>query len=271
MKTERFIVDTTLRDGEQSAGYAMTKEQKVFIASLLDEAGVYQIEAGIPAMGRYEKNTLCEIVSNKKNSLVSVWNRLKKSDIRHSIDCRPDIIHLSVPVSYPHIYHKLRKNKTWLKNSMVECVDCALSAGYPVTVGFEDASRADPTFMLSLSDCLKKMGVDRVRFADTVGILTPARTFQMIQELMSLSGVEIEMHAHNDLGMAVANSIAAAKAGAKYIDTTILGIGERTGNCDFQKLIYAISPAFALRPDHFAALTVEERASHILNKTERGA
>ncbi len=141
-------------------------------------------------MGRYEKDTLCEIMASRKNSLISAWNRLNKADVRHSFDCRPDIIHLCVPVSYPPIYSKLRKNKSWLTKSVKECVDYALSAGYPVTVGFEDASRADPAFMCSLAVSLVEMGVSRIRFADTVGTLTPTRTFETVRDLIKFSGAK---------------------------------------------------------------------------------
>lgn len=266
MKPKIHIVDTTLRDGEQSAGFAMTKQQKVFIASLLDSAGVYQIEAGIPAMGKYERDTLKEIILNKKNSLISVWNRISISDIKNSIECNPDIMHISVPVSYPQIYSKLRKNKTWVINSVKECIDFAMNAGFKVTIGFEDASRADFSFMLSLANFLKENGIDQIRIADTVGTLSPSRTFTMISDLIKLTGIDVEMHAHNDLGMAVANSVVAAKAGAKYIDTTIFGIGERTGNCDFQKFIYAANQSFEIIPDHLTSLLIEDKTSHLLKR-----
>jgi len=269
MKDVKHLVDTTLRDGEQSPGYALTKEQKLEIAAMLDAAGVYQIEAGIPAICAYEIDTLLEISQNKRNAKISVWNRLNESDIKHSFDCNPDIIHIGVPVSYVQIYTKLRKNKTWIIKTMASCVDLALCKGYEVTVGFEDASRADPTFMLALASTLKDMGVNRIRFADTVGVLSPTRTYETIHELISITGIEVEMHAHNDLGMAVANSLAAAKAGAKYIDTTILGIGERTGNCDFKKFISASELAFTVSPAFSCALSVEKRAAKILVKDRK--
>jgi len=264
MKRFKHIVDTTLRDGEQSPGFAFSKEQKLNIANMLDDAMVFQIEAGIPALGSYEKDTLCEIVDNKKNSKISVWNRLNVNDINHSFDCNPDIIHISVPVSYAQIYTKLHKNKAWIIKNLTICVELALSHGYEVTVGFEDASRADTTFLVALSTLLKEMGVTRIRFADTVGVLTPTRTFKSISDLISYTGIEVEMHAHNDLGMAVANSIVAVKAGANYIDTTILGIGERAGNCDMQKFIYASEPAFSTNISRVTALLIEEKASKIL-------
>ena len=265
MKPVRHIVDTTMRDGEQSPGFAMTGAQKIETARLLDSAGVYQIEAGIPAMGTEEMNTISQITQNRKHSKISAWNRLNLEDIKKSITCKPDIIHISVPVSYVLIYSKLNKNKTWVTKSLSACVDFALGCGFEVTVGFEDASRADMTFMITLAKLLKDMGVSRIRFADTVGILSPSRTFQSINEIISYSGIEVEIHVHNDLGMAVANSILGAKAGAKYIDTTILGIGERAGNCDFYKLISAAEETFKLDLSFAEALAVQRRISGLLN------
>ena len=264
MKQKKYIVDTTLRDGEQSPGFAFSKEEKVLLAGLLDKSGVDQIEAGIPAMGSYEKETLCEIMRRREKAMISTWNRLNLSDIRHSLDCAPDIIHISAPVSYIQIYKKLNKNKTWIIKQLQTCVDAAQSRGYTVTVGFEDATRADISFMATLAAQIKDMGVKRVRFADTVGVLTPSRTYEMIRELIEYTGMAVEMHAHNDLGMAVANSLAAARAGADYLDTTILGIGERAGNCDFQKLVFASERIFALSVSHFTSEAVEEQARPVI-------
>lgn len=266
MKPLKHLVDTTLRDGEQSPGFALSKEQKLYIAKLLDDAEIYQIEAGIPALGTYEKDTLCEIADNKKNSKISVWNRLVVKDIEHSFDCKPDIIHISAPVSYAQIYTKLHKNKAWIVKNLTACIDLARSKGYEVTIGFEDASRADTTFLVGLTSTIIDLGVKRIRVADTVGVLSPSRTFKTISDLISYTGIEVEMHAHNDLGMAVANSIAAAKAGADYIDTTIFGIGERAGNCDMQKFILASEPAFSIKLSRFAALIIEEKTSSLLVK-----
>jgi len=266
VKPLKHIVDTTLRDGEQSPGYALSKEQKVFIAKLLDDAGVFQIEAGIPALGPYEKDALCEIVDSRKNAKISVWNRLNESDIRHSFDCRPDIIHISAPVSYAQIYTKLRKNKAWIIKQLSVCIDLAKSMGYEVTVGFEDASRADITFLSALASAVMEMGVKRVRLADTVGVLMPSRCFGMVKDLIGCTGIEVEMHAHNDLGMAVANSIAAGKAGADYIDTTLFGIGERCGNCDMKKFICASEAVFSLKISRLVSEMLEESTFDLLVK-----
>ncbi len=264
MKPVKHIVDTTMRDGEQSPGIAMSKNQKLEIAQILDSAGIYQIEAGVPAVGTYEIDTLRNIMQNRKHSKISVWNRLVLEDIKKSILCEPDIIHISIPVSYVLIYSKLNKNKTWITKNLSSCVSYAIEKGFEVTVGFEDASRADITFMTALAKQLKDLGVSRIRFADTVGILSPSRTYQSVKEIIDYSGIDVELHAHNDLGMAVANTILGAKAGAKFLDTTILGLGERAGNCDFLKLVHAASDIMDFKITKIEAKHVQHEIAEIL-------
>jgi homocitrate synthase NifV len=258
MKEQRYIVDTTLRDGEQTPGVAFSLEEKVRAALLLDRAGVYQIEAGAPMIGKNEKDAIVKIIENRVNARISTWNRISESDIRHSFDCRPDIIHISAPVSYPHIYSKLNKNKEWLRSRLKECAEFALEAGYAVTVGYEDASRADMSFVVSLTEMLEEIGVSSIRAADTVGVLTPSRTSDIIRELAASTHMKVGFHAHNDLGFAAANSAAAARAGAELIDTTLFGLGERAGNCDMRIFLKNVSALFDIRPTLADALTLED-------------
>lgn len=245
MKEYKHIVDTTLRDGEQSPGIALRTEDKVKIAKLLDEIGVYEIEAGVPCLSETETESICKIIENRKNAKISVWSRMNVNDVKHSISCKPDIIHIGTPVSYIQIYSKLKKNKAWVQKNILDCVEIAKSNGVDVTVGLEDASRSDIGFILSLIKELKKAGVDIIRIADTVGILTPGRTKEIVETIKTHTDIKIEMHVHNDLGMAVANSIVGAKAGADFIDCTLFGIGERTGNCNFYDFVHASESIFS--------------------------
>jgi Isopropylmalate/homocitrate/citramalate synthases len=265
MKERRFIVDTTLRDGEQSPGLALSVAQKVAVADVLDELGIYQIEAAIPAMGKLEQDAVCAIMEHRKTAKISTWNRMVPGDIKKSLYCKPDIIHISVPVSYIHIYTKLQKNKNWVQKNLAACSMLALEQGYEVTVGFEDASRADITFMNTLAEELLSLGVKRVRVADTVGVMTPSRVSQCVKSLIDNTGIEIEIHAHNDLGMAVANTVAGAKAGALFMDTTVMGLGERTGNCDFQKFVFAASGLYKLDIERIKAIEAEQRIAAIIS------
>ncbi len=260
MKENKYIVDTTLRDGEQSPGIALRTEDKVKIAKLLDEIGVYEIEAGVPCLSSKESDGICEIIENTHHARISVWSRMNVNDVKQSLVCKPDIIHIGTPVSYIQIYSKLKKNKAWVQKNILDCVDLAKSNDIDVTVGLEDASRSDIGFILSLIKELKKAGVKIIRLADTVGILTPGRTKEIVETVKAHSDVEIEMHVHNDLGMAVANSIIGAKAGAAYVDCTLFGIGERTGNCNFYDFVHASESIFNFAMNKKQIKKIEEES-----------
>ncbi|MDR1765372.1 MAG: homocitrate synthase [Lachnospiraceae bacterium] len=240
-KIRKHIVDTTLRDGEQAPGVSFSREQKLRIADILDSAGVSQIEAGIPAAGEYEKETIRRILAAKKQARYSVWCRLSPDDVAHCLELGPDIVHLSIPVSYVHIYSKLRKNKQWVLNQLYACMGLLENGGLEVSVGFEDAFRSDISFMITLVRVLTDFGITRIRLADTVGVATPTQCRKTFEGLLDngARGVQFGFHGHNDLGMALANTIEALKTCCTYADTTILGIGERAGNCDFYKLVAA--------------------------------
>ncbi len=264
MKEIKYIVDTTLRDGEQSPGIALSAEDKIKIAKLLDELGVYEIEAGIPVLSDMEEEGILGIIESSHKAKVSVWSRMNANDVRHSIRCRPDIIHIGTPVSYIQIYSKLKKNKGWVIKNILECVDIAMSQNIDVTVGLEDASRSDIGFLLSIIKELKNAGVNTIRIADTVGVLSPRRTKELIETIKANTDIRIEMHVHNDLGMAVANSIVGAKAGAELIDCTLFGIGERTGNCNLHDFVHSCESVFQFAMSNKQIRQVEQQLYHKL-------
>ncbi|WP_196594009.1 beta/alpha barrel domain-containing protein [Pectinatus sottacetonis] len=242
--TQYHIVDTTLRDGAQSPFIMFSDREKIAIAEMLNEKGVYQIEAGIPAMGKSEQMIIKKIKSVCGNMKVSAWNRLNKNDVIASTGCNADIIHISVPVSQRQIHDKLKKDETWIIKKIEEVLSFAEDRANAITVGLEDASRADMDFIITVIKKVQQFSVNTVRYADTVGIMTPIAVYQQITQIIKKTNIEIEFHAHNDLGMAVANSIAAVQAGAAFIDTTVNGIGERCGNCDMDKFVFAASSTF---------------------------
>ncbi|MDR0904611.1 MAG: homocitrate synthase [Oscillospiraceae bacterium] len=246
MKPGKHIVDTTLRDGEQSPDVSFSRDQKLKIAEILINCGVEQLEVGVPSGGEYERETIRQIIVRRGHAKIAVWSRLNTDDVRSCIDCEPDIVHISVPVSYVHIYSKLQKNKMWVINQLYTCVGLLQASGLKISVGFEDAFRSDASFLLSLAQTLNDLGITRVRLADTVGVATPTicgEMFALMRQYLG-DGAELGFHAHNDFGMALPNTIAALKNGCDYADTTLLGIGERTGNCDFFNLIRTTSGLF---------------------------
>lgn len=233
------ICDTTLRDGEQAAGIVFANLEKERIAKLLDEINVPQIEAGIPAMGGDEKTSIRRIARMGLDASVLGWNRASVDDLSHSIDCDVDSVAISMSASDIHIEHKLRKTRQWVLDRIIESVEYAKSHGMYISVNAEDASRADPDFMLKFAQTAKDAGAHRVRFCDTLGIMTPSDTYSYVKRIVDTIGIPVEMHTHNDFGMATANAIAGVQAGATFLSTTILGIGERTGNSPLEEVTMA--------------------------------
>lgn len=231
------IIDTTLRDGEQQAGIALRKEQKKKIAGMLSELGIAQIEAGTPAMLGEELESVKAIAAMGLSSKISAWNRMNTEDVKASVECGVDVIHISAPVSEIQIALKLNKDPEWVLEKLEETVRFAVNQKFAVHVGMEDASRADIFFMEKVCAVALQAGASMVRYADTVGVLRPSTIKKDIAILKSRVPVKLGIHTHNDLGLALSNTLSAAQAGVSYVDTTIGGIGERAGNCNFRHFI----------------------------------
>ncbi len=234
---KKYVVDTTLRDGEQSPGIAFTIAEKVTIAQTLDALGIHRIEAGTPAMGRDECRAFEKIKLACQQAQIIGWNRMNLSDIQQSINCGADIIHVCVPASDLLIREKLRKTKIQVLETLVACSDVIQAAQKELTIGLEDASRADWDFVTQIIETARDLGATTLRFSDTVGIMSPLLCKSAIIRIPT--DIDIEVHMHNDLGMAVANSIQGLRSGAKYADSTLFGIGERAGNCNLEHLLIA--------------------------------
>lgn len=234
------IVDTTLRDGEQTAGVVFANEEKIKIAKYLGEIGVDQIEAGIPVMGGHEKECIKEIVRLGLKSSIMAWNRAVISDIKESLDCGVDAVAISISTSDIHIEHKLQTTRQDVLNRMSDAVKFAKDNNLYVSVNAEDASRSDMEFLTEFALIAKRAGADRLRFCDTVGTLTPLAAFRKIKTLIDAVGIKIEMHTHNDFGMATANALSGVYAGANYVGVTVNGLGERAGNSCLQEVVMGL-------------------------------
>ncbi len=239
-----IIDDTTLRDGEQTAGVMFTRAEKISIARMLDAAGVQEIECGIPAMGKAEQSAVRALVELGLRARLITWNRAVVSDIRASLACGVTAVDISLSVSDIMIAHKLRKSREWVLEQLKEALGFAKENGLYVSVGGEDAGRADPCFLVELLRLSRSMGADRFRFCDTLGILDPFDMYEKISMLRrAVPDLDLEVHTHNDLGMATANALAGIRAGARFVNTTVNGLGERAGNAALEEVVMALKVA----------------------------
>ena len=247
------VIDTTLRDGEQSAGVSFTIKEKVEIAKALDGLGVDIIEAGIPVMGKDEKIAVEKIIGLGLQADILTWNRMKVEDIQASLDVGAKEVHISVPVSDLHIEKKLGIDRKELVYRYEKVLDFARSHDLNVSIGGEDASRANPGFLAYVFGIGIEYGVRRFRYADTVSVLNPFTTHEKIYMLINslyeglhmdpkefTKKVSIDFHGHNDFGLGTANALGAFKAGASAVSCSVNGLGERAGNTPLEEIVMAL-------------------------------
>lgn len=234
------ILDSTLRDGEQTPGVSLTPKNKLRIARALDELGVDVIEAGFAAASKGESEAIKEIVNAGLRAEICSFARGVKEDIDAVVKSGAQSVHLVIPTSDLHIQYKLRKTRDDVLKIAEECTQYAKDHGLIVELSAEDATRSDIEFVKEFFSVGISAEADRICACDTVGILTPERSYEYFSELRKSFKVPISVHCHNDFGMAVANSISALRAGADQVHVTVNGIGERAGNAALEEVVMAL-------------------------------
>lgn len=247
MSRQIIIDDTTLRDGEQSAGVAFTLEEKLDIARRLDAMRVPELEIGIPAMGAEECEGIRAVSGLGLQSKLVVWSRMRAADLEACRHLNVHLIDLSISVSDIHIKKKLKKDRAWVLNNIRDMVPRALDLGLEVIIGCEDASRAELDFLMRVAEAAEQAGARRLRYADTLGVMEPFGVHEAIASLRAVCDLEIEMHAHDDLGLATANTLAACRAGATHVNTTVNGLGERAGNAPLEEVALGLSKLYGMQ------------------------
>ncbi len=239
-KKVRFF-DTTLRDGEQTPGVSLTPTEKLEIATALSGIGVHVIEAGSAVASEGEREAIRLIADAGLAAECCTYVRALHQDIDCAADAGADSVHLVVPVSDLHIVQKMQKTREQIFEMALDAVRYAKDAGLIVELSGEDASRADMEFLRTLYAAGVAEGADRLCFCDTVGVLTPER---VATDIPPLCIAPLSIHCHNDLGLALANTLAALKAGASAAHVTVNGLGERAGNTPLEELVMALETLY---------------------------
>ena len=255
-KDKVFIFDTTMRDGEQSPGASMSLEEKIQIARVFDELGVDIIEAGFPIASPGDFEAVSEVSKILKNSIPAGLSRASKKDIdacHEALKAAPRFrIHTFISTSPLHMKHKLNKTSEQVLDAIKESVTYARNFTDDVEWSCEDGTRTDMDYMCKTVELAINCGAKTINIPDTVGYTTPSEYVKIITTLKNkvpnIDKAILSVHCHNDLGLAVANSLAGVEAGARQVECTINGIGERAGNAALEEIVMAIRTRNDLMP-----------------------
>ncbi|MCW4029918.1 MAG: 2-isopropylmalate synthase [Candidatus Bathyarchaeota archaeon] len=231
------ILDTTLRDGEQTPGVSLTAEDKIEIAQQLSKLGVDIIEAGFPSSSDGERKVVREIAKLGLTSKICALSRCTKKDIDAALDCDVDLIHIFIPTSPVQMKHAVNMTPEQVLTSAIESIQYVKKHGVPCEFSPMDATRTELPFLKKICTAAQDAGIDSLNVPDTVGCMIPKTTYEFFKEIKSYIKVPISAHCHNDFGLAVANSLAAVEAGADQVHTAVNGLGERAGNAALEEVV----------------------------------
>jgi len=240
------IFDTTLRDGEQTPGVAITVDEKIRIAKRLDELGVNVIEAGFPAASSGEKEAAREILKLGLDAQLCGLARVLKEDLDAAIDSGVDYIHTFVGTSPLHREYKLKMSKEDILVKAVDAVEYIKDHGIIAEFSAEDATRTEFDYLKEIYKSVEDAGADYINVPDTVGVMVPTSMKWLISHLNEYLSIPISVHCHDDFGLAVANSLISIEAGASQVHATINGLGERAGNASLEEVVMSLITEYGI-------------------------
>lgn len=241
------IFDTTLRDGEQTPGVSLTADEKVRIASALDELGVDTIEAGFPATSEGETDAIRQISKLGLKTEICALARSSRKDIDLALSADVDCVHTFIATSDIHLKYKLKMSREDVLGKAVESITYAKEHGVVVEFSAEDACRTELDYLLKVLDAAQDAGADRINVPDTVGVMIPRAMGYLVGRIAGVVRIPISVHCHNDFGLASANSLASIENGASQIHVTVNGLGERAGNASLEEVVMSLQSFYDIR------------------------
>ena len=245
-----IIHDATLRDGEQTPGVVLRKEEKVALAKALDDVGVDRIEAGMPAVSPEDVEAVKEIVQLGLNAKIMAFSRAMPADIDKAVECGVWGVVLEVPIGVPRLQYQFKWTVEEVIKRSVEAINYAKEKGLYVSYFPYETTRAElPALRTLLKEVTRQSSPDSLAVVDTTGCALPESIRYLVQEIKKISSLPLEIHTHNDLGLGVANALAAVEAGVEVVHACINGLGERCGNTALEEIVVCLQTLLGINMD----------------------
>ncbi|WP_255168301.1 LeuA family protein [Natrononativus amylolyticus] len=237
------VFDTTLRDGEQSPGTSFSYDDKREIAAILDEMGTHVIEAGFPVNGEAEFEAVRDIASSTRTTTCGLA-RVVEGDVEAALDSGVEMVHVFVSTSDVQIEDSMHATREEVVQRAVDSVERVRETGTTCMFSPMDATRTDESFLLEVVEAVTEAGTDWINVPDTCGVATPRRFYDLIETIGEHTDARIDVHTHDDFGLATANALAGIEAGAEQAQVSVNSIGERAGNAAYEEFVMAVESVY---------------------------
>ncbi|MCK4491111.1 MAG: hypothetical protein KAU03_00700, partial [Candidatus Altiarchaeales archaeon] len=240
------IFDTTLRDGEQTPGVALTIEKKLEIAHALSDLGVDIIEAGFPINSETEFNAVKRI-SREVDTTICGLARALKPDLDKCMEAEVGLVHTFISTSPQHLKYQMNKSEEEVYELAVDAVEYVVDRGFPCLFSPMDATRSEFSYLIKVCRGVEEAGAKIINIPDTVGIMYPRKMRSLMEKIRGEIKIDLDVHCHNDFGMAVANTLAAVEGGCNQVQVAVNGLGERAGNADLEQVVMSLKMLYGVK------------------------